>query len=171
MARVIENAENYAFAVEGRDGRDSYVDVAVREADSRATVLCQPALCNVERGHNLHATYDRRTILRRKTRYILEHSIDAIPNAGKYDGTVGVLGGLEAIRLIRESGGPMSWAPIYTLTANALPEHAQASAAAGANGHVTKPITPAALLDAVRRAAFEGAGDPAGRSEAASCRM
>ncbi|HTU46455.1 MAG TPA: M20 family metallo-hydrolase [Bryobacteraceae bacterium] len=30
--------------------------------------------------------------------------IDAIPNAGRYDGTVGVLGGLEAIRTLRESG-------------------------------------------------------------------
>jgi ureidoglycolate amidohydrolase len=30
--------------------------------------------------------------------------IDAIPNAGKYDGVVGVLGGLEAIRSLREAG-------------------------------------------------------------------
>lgn len=30
--------------------------------------------------------------------------IDAIPNAGKYDGVVGVLGGLEAIRLLRRNG-------------------------------------------------------------------
>ncbi|HXM66254.1 MAG TPA: M20 family metallo-hydrolase [Candidatus Acidoferrum sp.] len=30
--------------------------------------------------------------------------IDAIPNAGKYDGIVGVLGGLEAIQALRESG-------------------------------------------------------------------
>jgi N-carbamoyl-L-amino-acid hydrolase len=30
--------------------------------------------------------------------------IDAIPNAGMYDGTVGVLGGLEAIRALRASG-------------------------------------------------------------------
>jgi N-carbamoyl-L-amino-acid hydrolase len=30
--------------------------------------------------------------------------IDAIPNAGKYDGVVGVLGGLEAIRSLQESG-------------------------------------------------------------------
>jgi N-carbamoyl-L-amino-acid hydrolase len=30
--------------------------------------------------------------------------IDAIPNAGKYDGTVGVLGGLEAIRALRRAG-------------------------------------------------------------------
>lgn len=30
--------------------------------------------------------------------------IDAIPNSGRFDGTVGVLGGLEAIRTLRESG-------------------------------------------------------------------
>jgi len=30
--------------------------------------------------------------------------IDAIPNAGKYDGVVGVLGGLEAVRTLREAG-------------------------------------------------------------------
>jgi ureidoglycolate amidohydrolase len=30
--------------------------------------------------------------------------IDAIPHSGKYDGTVGVLGGLEAIRALRDSG-------------------------------------------------------------------
>ena len=32
--------------------------------------------------------------------------IDAIPNAGKYDGVVGVLGGLEAIRALRRSWLP-----------------------------------------------------------------
>ena len=30
--------------------------------------------------------------------------IDAIPNAGRYDGVVGVLGGLTAIRALQESG-------------------------------------------------------------------
>src|ERR1700748_3281780 len=30
--------------------------------------------------------------------------IDAIPHSGKYDGTVGVLGGLEAIRILQRSG-------------------------------------------------------------------
>src|SRR5581483_9357088 len=30
--------------------------------------------------------------------------IDAIPHAGRYDGTVGVLGGLEAIRALRRAG-------------------------------------------------------------------
>ena len=30
--------------------------------------------------------------------------IDAIPHSGKYDGTVGVLGGLEAIRTLQAAG-------------------------------------------------------------------
>src|SRR6516225_8990916 len=30
--------------------------------------------------------------------------VDAIPNAGKYDGVVGVLGGLEAIRTLKRAG-------------------------------------------------------------------
>src|SRR5437016_14503173 len=30
--------------------------------------------------------------------------IDAIPNAGRYDGTVGVLGGLEALRTLQQAG-------------------------------------------------------------------
>ena len=30
--------------------------------------------------------------------------IDAIPHSGKFDGTVGVLGGLQAIRALRRSG-------------------------------------------------------------------
>src|SRR5436190_3321771 len=30
--------------------------------------------------------------------------IDAIPNAGRYDGVIGVLGGLEAIRALQRSG-------------------------------------------------------------------
>src|SRR5207244_9219283 len=30
--------------------------------------------------------------------------IDAIPNAGRYDGVVGVLGALEAIRALKQSG-------------------------------------------------------------------
>src|SRR4051812_15408891 len=37
--------------------------------------------------------------------------IDAIPHAGKYDGTVGVLGGLEALRALKESG----FKPKYSL--------------------------------------------------------
>jgi N-carbamoyl-L-amino-acid hydrolase len=44
--------------------------------------------------------------------------IDAIPNAGKYDGVVGVLGGLEAIRALQASGfRPKNAVELLVLTA------------------------------------------------------
>jgi PAS domain S-box-containing protein len=79
-----------------------------------------------------------------------------------------VMDGLTAIRAIRRrearNGEPAT--PIYTLTANAMPEHAQASSAAGADGHITKPITADGLLRVVEnvwneRCAGEGADDTA----------
>ena len=80
-----------------------------------------------------------------------------------------VMDGLTAIRLIRArelaDGGFAT--PIYTLSANAMPEHAEAAVAAGANGHLTKPIAAASLYAALEAAlqaggqdrAAEGAGD------------
>ncbi|HKT53524.1 MAG TPA: ATP-binding protein, partial [Caulobacteraceae bacterium] len=63
-----------------------------------------------------------------------------------------VMDGLSAIRAIRErearEGRPRT--PILALTANAMPEHAKATTEAGADGHLTKPITAATLVEAVR---------------------
>ena len=66
-----------------------------------------------------------------------------------------VMDGLTATRAIRagEAAAGRARALIYSLTANAMPEHAKASADAGADGHLTKPITADALLNAVRDAA------------------
>ncbi|MFC3078646.1 ATP-binding protein [Phenylobacterium terrae] len=63
-----------------------------------------------------------------------------------------VMDGLTAIREIRalEREAGRRPAPIYTLTANAMPEHALASTEAGADGHVTKPVTADALLACVQ---------------------
>jgi signal transduction histidine kinase/AmiR/NasT family two-component response regulator len=65
-----------------------------------------------------------------------------------------VMDGLAATREIRvreaKSGRPRT--PVIMLTANALPEHREASRAAGADGHVSKPITVADLLAALNRA-------------------
>ncbi|HEX2561637.1 ATP-binding protein [Phenylobacterium sp.] len=63
-----------------------------------------------------------------------------------------VMDGLTAIREIRvlERTAGRTPMPIYTLTANAMPEHALASTEAGADGHVTKPVTAAALLSCVQ---------------------
>jgi CheY-like chemotaxis protein len=51
------------------------------------------------------------------------------------------------------------------LTANALPEHIRAGRLAGADGHLTKPITPATLFAAINDAL--GATDPQSATVAA----
>ena len=62
-----------------------------------------------------------------------------------------VMDGLEATRRIRESeslaGRPRT--PILMLSANTAPEHLKASALAGADGHVAKPVTAASLAAAL----------------------
>jgi len=74
-----------------------------------------------------------------------------------------VMDGLTAIREIRAAearlGRPR--VQIHALTANAMPEHAQASKAAGADGHLTKPITASALFRTVEAAAAAGGAAPA----------
>jgi PAS domain S-box-containing protein len=66
-----------------------------------------------------------------------------------------VMDGLTATRAIREREGRdgLMRTPIYALTANAMPEHAKASMDAGADGHLTKPISAEALLRTVAEAA------------------
>ena len=65
-----------------------------------------------------------------------------------------IMDGLTATREIRriEAASGVGPAPIYLLTANAAPEHIEAGKAAGAQRHLTKPITAEALLEAVREA-------------------
>jgi len=73
-----------------------------------------------------------------------------------------VMDGLTAIRLIRDreraTGAPRT--PIFALTANAMPEHAEASAQAGADGHLSKPIAATKLVEAVRNAVESAAKNP-----------
>ncbi len=65
-----------------------------------------------------------------------------------------VMDGLAAVRAIRarEAELHLPRTPILMLTANALPEHRAASAAAGADAHLTKPITAPVLLGAIEQA-------------------
>jgi CheY-like chemotaxis protein len=66
-----------------------------------------------------------------------------------------VMDGLTAILAIREQEAAegRERTPIYALTANAMPEHAEASRRAGADDHLTKPIAAEALIAAVSRIA------------------
>ncbi|WP_333585841.1 ATP-binding protein [Phenylobacterium sp.] len=62
-----------------------------------------------------------------------------------------VMDGLSAIAEIRrlEQATGRARTCIHTLTANAMPEHAQGAESAGADGHITKPVTADHLLGAV----------------------
>ena len=65
-----------------------------------------------------------------------------------------VMDGLTAIRAIRqdERARRAPPTPIWALSANALPEHIEASLGAGADGHLTKPISGGALLQVLATA-------------------
>jgi CheY-like chemotaxis protein len=65
-----------------------------------------------------------------------------------------VMDGLTAIREIRRREGVQGSAPvtIFALSAHTSEDHKQLSSAAGADGHLTKPIHPDALLKALGQA-------------------
>ena len=69
-----------------------------------------------------------------------------------------VMDGLTAIAQIRalEATGAFETTPIYVLSANAMPEDIAMSMAAGADGHISKPIEATRLLDQVSQAIFGG---------------
>ncbi|MFL5337928.1 MAG: response regulator [Geminicoccaceae bacterium] len=105
----------------------------------------------------------------RLTSIILEragHSVDTVPDGSQalaaiqrrdyqlvlLDVQMPVMGGLEAATRIRALEDPRKAAtPIVAITANVMRGDREACLAAGMDGYVTKPISAAALLDAVSR--------------------
>ena len=79
-----------------------------------------------------------------------------------------VMDGLAATRAIRERERTMGLphTPVFMLTANALAEHIEASRLAGADLHITKPITSAALLTALAQLTVEPEADAAAAAAA-----
>ena len=79
-----------------------------------------------------------------------------------------VMDGVTATRAIRtaEFMTGQTPTPIIMLTANALPEHVHLSLDAGANAHLSKPITAEALLDALDVALDAAPCDPNERAVA-----
>jgi CheY-like chemotaxis protein len=79
-----------------------------------------------------------------------------------------VMDGLEAIRRIRELESPTGRrTPIIVLSANAQSEHLLASASAGADSHIAKPILASTLIAALE-AALSGAPEADGAAGAAA---
>ncbi|WP_259554590.1 ATP-binding protein [[Roseibacterium] beibuensis] len=72
-----------------------------------------------------------------------------------------VMDGLTATAEIRrhEAEHGLNRTPVLMLTANAMSEHVEAGRAAGADGHLTKPVTMAGLFDAIGTA-LEPAREP-----------
>jgi N-carbamoyl-L-amino-acid hydrolase len=74
--------------------------------------------------------------------------IDAIPNAGSYDGTVGVLGGLEAIRSLQRAGfRPRRSIELVTFTAEEPTRFGIGCLGSRMMGHVLTPSAALLLLD------------------------
>jgi N-carbamoyl-L-amino-acid hydrolase len=74
--------------------------------------------------------------------------IDAIPNAGSYDGTVGVLGGLEAIRSLQRAGfQPRRSIELVTFTAEEPTCFGIGCLGSRMMGHVLTPAAALALRD------------------------
>lgn len=67
------------------------------------------------------------------------------------DGSMPGMDGWEATRLIKADPETHD-IPLYMLTAHAFPEDRQRAAAVGADGFLTKPICPDALVREIRRA-------------------
>jgi CheY-like chemotaxis protein len=61
--------------------------------------------------------------------------------------------GMEATRRIRALGGALAELPVIALTADAMGHHMEAYRAAGMNGFIAKPFSPASLLAEVGRLA------------------
>ena len=75
-------------------------------------------------------------------------NIDAIPNAGSYDGTVGVLGGLEAIRALQRAGfRPRRSIELVTFTAEEPTRFGIGCLGSRMIGHVLTPAAALALRD------------------------
>ncbi len=87
---------------------------------------------------------------------VVENGLEAVSAVQEYDYDVvlmdiqmPVMDGLEATRQIRGLGGHFTRLPIIAMTANALSNDADKSLSAGMNGHITKPIDPVELFQAL----------------------
>ncbi|HYF22601.1 MAG TPA: ATP-binding protein [Caulobacteraceae bacterium] len=94
-----------------------------------------------------------------------QEAVDAF-RAGRFDVVLmdmqmPVMDGLTATRALRgiEAAQGMERAPVFMLTANALPEHVEACRAAGADRHLTKPISAPVLLQALAEASLGSAAE------------
>jgi signal transduction histidine kinase/AmiR/NasT family two-component response regulator len=112
-------------------------DIALNRMTARA--LLQHA------GHDVEEAEDGAAAIAALTRAPL-------PDIVLMDQSMPDMDGQSVARRIRAMAAPAGLVPILAVTANALPEDAEASLDAGMDGHVAKPIELKALLPAITRA-------------------
>jgi len=86
---------------------------------------------------------------------------DALPDLILMDIQMPGMDGIEATRRLRASGGPVAQIPILALTANVLDHQRAAYIAAGMNGVISKPISPAMLIREIVRVSTESVAEAA----------
>jgi two-component system, cell cycle response regulator DivK len=80
----------------------------------------------------------------------LEQAVRLQPDLIVMDAALPGIDGWEVTRRLKQDGRTRE-IPVLMLTANALPEHAAASRAAGCDAFVTKPVLPDALIEEIRK--------------------
>ena len=79
---AVEQAHDDAFAVERGQRGDAEIDFAAEDLDLDAAVLRQPALGDVQLGHQLQARDDGGLQLARRRFLVEEHAVDADSGCG-----------------------------------------------------------------------------------------
>ena len=156
------------IGVQSREGRGStfWLEVVMPLAVDAAAPDLECAAAELDRPLRLLLVEDV-AVNRELVRVMLEgfeieidtatngaEAIDAVGRAAYdlvlMDVQMPVMDGLTAAARIRAMPDPaISRLPIVAMTANVLPEQVQRCLDAGMNGHVGKPINPAALLEAI----------------------
>jgi CheY-like chemotaxis protein len=160
-------------------GSDFWADLPLtQEAPAIQPTASSPLDAEIERSLNILAADDHPTNLRVVELILAAVGADVttVANGAEavsafkveafdlvlMDMQMPVLDGLSAVQQIRawevEQGRAAT--PVLMLTANAMAEHRAASEKAGADGHVAKPVTSQALIDAINTVleAHGGAG-------------
>src|SRR6185437_710958 len=78
---AVEDAEHDAFAVQRWHGRYAKIDVMPADREPDAAILRQPALGDIQPGHDLDAGYDRRLQACRRRLDLVQYAVVAVANA------------------------------------------------------------------------------------------
>ena len=78
--RAVEDSQHHALAEHGGQGRDPDVDAVAAQGELDLAVLRQPALGDVEVGHDLDAAGDRRRQVARGRHQLVEDAVDPVPH-------------------------------------------------------------------------------------------